>query len=90
MGLFATVARSRSSSAVSSWLMERSGRLRPRVRQTAPNSSLRNQYTAEAYYRFYLTEHLEITPDLQWVYHPSLNPEKTSLVYFELRERMTL
>jgi porin len=55
-----------------------------------PDSNLRDQYTAEAYYRFYLTEHLEITPDLQWVYHPSLNPNVTSLVYFGLRMRATL
>ena len=55
-----------------------------------PDASLRDQYTAETYYRFYLTEHLEVTPDLQWVYHPSLNPNKTSLVYFGLRMRATL
>ena len=55
-----------------------------------PDSSLRDQYTAEAYYRFYLTEHLEVTPDLQWVYHPSLNPSVTSLLYFGLRMRATL
>jgi porin len=55
-----------------------------------PDSTLRDQYTAEAYYRFNLTEHLAVTPDLQWVINPSFNPEKDSLVYFGLRARATL
>lgn len=55
-----------------------------------PDASLRDQYTAEAYYRFYLTEHLEITPDLQWVINPTLNLEVSSIVYFGMRARATL
>lgn len=55
-----------------------------------PGTGLRDQYTAELYYRFYLTEHLELTPDLQYVKDPSLNPGVSSLWYFGLRSRFTL
>ncbi len=37
-----------------------------------------------------LTEHLELTPDLQYVKDPSLNPGVSSLWYFGLRSRFTL
>jgi porin len=50
-----------------------------------PDGALRDQYTAEAYYRFNLTEHLAVTPDLQWVINPSLNTDVGSLIYFGLR-----
>ena len=55
-----------------------------------PGGALRDQYTAEAYYRFNLTEHLAVTPDLQWVINPSLDPDAGSVFYFGLRARTTL
>lgn len=55
-----------------------------------PDPALRDQYTTEIYYRFNLTEHLAVTPDLQWVINPSLNPDKGSMFYFGLRARATL
>ena len=36
--------------------------------------SLRQQVNAEAFYRFHLTPNLAITPDLQYISNPSLNP----------------
>ena len=37
-----------------------------------------------------LTEHLAVTPDLQWIIDPTLNPEVSSLFYFGIRARATL
>ena len=50
----------------------------------------KSQYTTELFYRFNLTEHLEVTPDIQLIVNPSLNAGKTSLVYFAMRGRITL
>ena len=55
-----------------------------------PAGGLHDQYTAELYYRFYLTEHLAITPDFQFIVDPALNPEKSTLTYFGIRGRITL
>jgi carbohydrate-selective porin OprB len=49
-----------------------------------------NQMTAEVFYRFNLTAHLELTPDLQYIINPTFNPDKSSLVYFAFRGRITL
>ena len=57
---------------------------------TDPAGGLRDQYTAEVYYRFYLTEHLAITPDFQFIVDPALNPDKSTLSYFGIRGRITL
>lgn len=35
----------------------------------------RDQYTVEAYYRLQLPEHLAITPDIQLIKDPALNPD---------------
>ncbi len=53
-----------------------------------PNS--KDQATMEMFYRFNLTEHLEITPDFQWIINPTLNPNTNSLTYVGLRARATL
>ena len=44
----------------------------------------------EVYYRFMVTEHLAFTPDVQFVFNPSLNPDKDFLVHFALRMRASL
>lgn len=54
-----------------------------------PDSSLRDQYTFETYYRFHVTEHLALTPDFQAVYHPSLNEAQDWLYYGGVRARLT-
>jgi porin len=60
------------------------------VNWTRPPGGLRDQYTAEVYYRFTVTERLAVTPDLQWVVNPSLNTAVGSLLYFGLRMRATM
>jgi porin len=60
------------------------------VNWTRPSGGLRDQYTSEAYYRFTLTERLAVTPDVQWVINPSLNPAVSSLFYFGIRMRATM
>jgi len=56
----------------------------------AKPTGLRDQYSFEIYYRFNLTEHLAITPDLQWVINPSLNESVNNLIYWGIRGRFTL
>lgn len=53
------------------------------------NDLLRNQYTAEVFYRFHVTPNFAITPDLQLQHRPSRNPAKDSLWVFSLRGRIT-
>ena len=50
----------------------------------------KDQLTAEIFYRFNLTAHLELTPDLQYIVNPTFNPGKNSLTYFAFRGRITL
>jgi hypothetical protein len=60
-----------------------------------PNSELlpeafqREQVNLEAFYRFHLTPNLAITPDIQYVRDPSLNPGVDSLWVAGLRARVT-
>lgn len=49
----------------------------------------REQVTAEAFYRFHITPNLAITPDLQAVWNPSLNPGEDMLWVAGLRARVT-
>jgi porin len=48
-----------------------------------------DQYTLEAFYRFVLTQHFEITPNLQFVGQPTLNVNEDWMTYFSIRTRMT-
>jgi hypothetical protein len=50
----------------------------------------KNQATVELFYRFNLTAHLELTPDLQYIINPTFNTVKSSLVYLGFRGRITL
>ena len=50
---------------------------------------LPDQDVIEVYYRFMLTEHLEFSPDIQYVMNPTLDPSIDSLWYFQLRLRLT-
>jgi porin len=47
-----------------------------------------DQYTVEAYYRFQLFEQLAITPDLQLIKQPALNPEQDFIWIAGLRARL--
>jgi porin len=48
-----------------------------------------SQYTGEVFYRFVLTQHLELTPNLQIIGNPTLNPGKDWMTYLSFRARMT-
>lgn len=48
-----------------------------------------DQFTGEVFYRFVITEHLELTPDLQIIFNPTLNPSESVMAYFGARVRMT-
>jgi porin len=51
------------------------------------DGSLRDQFTSEAFYRFQLTQSLAITPDVQLVVDPALNPDEDVLAFFGIRMR---
>jgi porin len=48
----------------------------------------RDQYTAEAYWRFQLATHLSITPDIQVVKDPALDPGRDLVWVLGLRARV--
>ena len=61
----------------------------------APNKSsfgegLSHQYTFEVFYRWQLGEQLAITPDIQLLLDPALNPDHDSLWIYGLRARLAL
>lgn len=51
------------------------------------DSSLRSQFTSEFFYRFQLTQFLALTPDVQLIVDPALNPGADVLALFGLRLR---
>jgi porin len=51
---------------------------------------LRDQYTAELFYRWQLSKAIAITPDLQFIKNPALDPEAGSIWVFGLRLRGAL
>ena len=51
---------------------------------------LKDQITAEILYRFMLSKHLAITPDLQYIKDPALNPNDDSIWIAGVRARLTL
>lgn len=55
-----------------------------------PESGLDDQYTAELFYRLQVTQNLAITPDMQLIIDPALNPNEDVLWVFGLRARLAL
>lgn len=51
------------------------------------DGSLRDQFTSEAFYRFQLTQFLAVTPDVQLIVNPALNPGRDTVGLFSLRLR---
>ncbi len=51
---------------------------------------LDDQYTAELFYRLQLSESFTVSPSMQYVVDPALNPADHSLFYFGLRARVSL
>jgi len=56
----------------------------------APDDSLREQWTAEMFYRLQLSQNLQLTPSLQWLGDPALNEPTDSILVLGLRMRLTL
>jgi porin len=60
-----------------------------------PNEStfapgLDDQYTAEVFYRWNVSREIALTPDLQYLKNPALNPDQDSIWVFGLRARFAL
>lgn len=64
------------------------GWVRPNA-DVLPEPFQREQWNVEAFYRFHLTPNLAITPDLQYIKDPSLNPGVDDLWVTSLRARIT-
>ncbi len=54
-----------------------------------PDSSLRNQTTVETFWRIQFAQNLAITPSLQLLLNPALNPEDDQVWVYGLRIRLT-
>lgn len=60
-----------------------------------PNESsfgpgLDDQLTAEVFYRWQLSREIALTPDLQYIQDPALNPEQSSIWIFGIRARLVI
>ena len=53
------------------------------------DGTLRDQWTGEVFYRFQLTQFLAVTPDVQLILDPALNPDVDAIVFFGIRFRAT-
>ena len=51
---------------------------------------LPNQFTAEVFFRWQVSKVLAITPDVEYLKNPALNPEADSIWVFGLRARGVL
>jgi porin len=51
------------------------------------DGSLRDQFTSELFYRYQLTQFLAVTPDVQLIVDPALNPDEDVLALFGTRLR---
>ena len=51
-------------------------------------SGLRDQHTLEFFYRIQLWKEIAITPDIQYIRNPALDPEQNALWVFGLRTRI--
>ena len=51
-------------------------------------SGLDDQYTFELFYRLQLTKEIAITPDIQYIVDPALNPDDSNSWYFGVRSRI--
>lgn len=52
--------------------------------------SLKDQYTTELFYKLQLSQNLALTPSVQYLLDPALNPDKDEIVIVGLRLRITL
>ena len=61
-----------------------------RPNKTVLGHDLDDQYSIEAYYRWQLTKGIAITPDVQLLINPALNPDEDTIWVFGLRARLAL
>ena len=54
------------------------------------DDTLRDQVTAEAFYRIQLAQNLAITPSVQYLADPALNPDEDEIWIGSIRTRLTL
>ncbi len=54
------------------------------------DGSLKDQWTTEVFYRLQLSQNLQLTPSIQYLKDPALNPEHSSLWIASLRLRLSL
>lgn len=57
---------------------------------TTIGQGLDDQYTVEAFYRFQLTQQLAITPSIEYIRNPALNPNDDALWIAGIRVRLAL
>ena len=55
-----------------------------------PDDSLRSQWTTEVFYRMQFSQNLQITPSVQWLVDPALNPTEDEIWVTGIRVRLTL
>ena len=49
-----------------------------------------DQLTAEAFYRYTISPNIAVTPSVQWIINPALNPSQDSVAIFGIRSRVAL
>ncbi len=52
--------------------------------------TLDDQYTSELFYRLQLSPNFALTPDIQYIHSPALNPKEDDIFAFGIRARLTL
>jgi porin len=57
--------------------------------ESPPGEGLDDQYTAELFYRVQLSQNFAITPDIQFIIDPALNPTEDNIFVFGIRGRLT-
>lgn len=60
------------------------------VNETTFGEGLNDQWTIEIFYRLQLSKRLAITPDIQWLVNPALNPVNSSVFIWGFRGRLAL
>ena len=60
------------------------------VNETTWASGLDNQVTTEVFYRLQVSSHFALTPTLQFLVNPALNPDASSIFLGGIRGRLTL
>lgn len=58
--------------------------------ETTFSKGLDNQFTAEIFYRLQVSKHFVVTPDLQYLINPALNPDESSIFIWGIRGRINL